>query len=59
MSSTLLGVTVLGYNDQLVEVKAFAPGQTRVFRALLALPDNATILKVEIASFRDLEMPVR
>lgn len=36
----------------------FAPGQTREFWSLFALPDTRT-LNVKIASFRDLQVPVR
>ncbi|MFC5829327.1 OmpA family protein [Nonomuraea insulae] len=42
-----------------ISTEKFAPGQTRTFWGLFALPDNATTLKVSIASFRDLEVPVQ
>ncbi|MFD1938238.1 OmpA family protein [Nonomuraea mangrovi] len=42
-----------------ISTEKFAPGQTRVFWSLFALPDNARNLTVKIASFRDLDVPVR
>ncbi|MFF5208629.1 OmpA family protein [Streptosporangium sp. NPDC000396] len=42
-----------------IRTETFAPGQTREFYGLFALPDNATTLNVKIAGFRDLEVPVR
>ncbi|MFE3450493.1 OmpA family protein [Nonomuraea sp. NPDC059194] len=37
----------------------FPPGQTREFWGLFALPDDAQSLKVKIATFRDLQVPVQ
>ncbi|NUW38639.1 OmpA family protein [Nonomuraea rhodomycinica] len=37
----------------------FAPGQTREFWGLFALPETARTLDVRIASFRDLQVPIR
>ncbi|MEU7897452.1 OmpA family protein [Nonomuraea sp. NPDC049152] len=37
----------------------FAPGQTREFWDLFALPDSAATLEVKIATFRDLQVPVQ
>lgn len=37
----------------------FAPGQTREFWGLFALPDDAQSLKVKVATFRDLQVPIR
>ncbi|WP_157245335.1 OmpA family protein [Nonomuraea typhae] len=37
----------------------FAPGQKREFWGLFALPEQARALQVEIAGFRELEVPVR
>ena len=42
-----------------ISTEQFAPGQTRTFWDLFALPDNATTLRVSIASFRDLTVPVQ
>ncbi|MEV0387170.1 OmpA family protein [Nonomuraea sp. NPDC050643] len=37
----------------------FGPGRQREFWSLFAVPEEATTLKVKIASFRDLQVPVR
>ncbi|MEV0597303.1 hypothetical protein [Nonomuraea cavernae] len=39
--------------------KKFGPGQTREFWGLFALPADATTLKVKIATFRELGVPVQ
>ncbi|GAA2276298.1 hypothetical protein GCM10010149_19250 [Nonomuraea roseoviolacea subsp. roseoviolacea] len=42
-----------------VGTEKFAPGQTREFWGLFALPETAGTLDVRIASFGDLQVPVR
>ncbi|TMR94498.1 OmpA family protein [Nonomuraea basaltis] len=37
----------------------FGPGEEKVFWDLFALPEGVTTMKVKIASFRDLQVPVR
>lgn len=41
-----------------ISTEKFAPGQTRTFWGLFALPDDATTLQVGIASFPRLDVPV-
>ncbi|MEV4096094.1 OmpA family protein [Streptosporangium saharense] len=41
-----------------IGTEKFAPGQSRTFWSLFALPDDATTLTVGIASFGDLQVPV-
>ncbi|WP_433517829.1 OmpA family protein [Nonomuraea sp. CA-143628] len=42
-----------------ISTEKFAPGQTREFWNLFALPDTADTLKVKIGPFRDLQVPVQ
>jgi len=41
-----------------IETEKFAPGQTREFWSLIALPDTPDTLKVKIGPFRDLDVSV-
>ncbi|MFE9191068.1 OmpA family protein [Micromonospora sp. NPDC007208] len=42
-----------------INTEKFAPGQTREFWNLFALPDTADTLKVKIGPFRDLNVPIQ
>ncbi|MEU0485737.1 OmpA family protein [Streptosporangium sp. NPDC006013] len=42
-----------------ISTEKFAPGQTRQFWNLFALPDTAGTLKVKIGPFRDLQVPIQ
>ncbi|MEV6160223.1 OmpA family protein [Nonomuraea sp. NPDC052129] len=42
-----------------ISTEKFAPGQTREFWNLFALPDTASTLKVKIGPFRDLQVPIQ
>ncbi|WP_194244326.1 OmpA family protein [Nonomuraea phyllanthi] len=42
-----------------IATEQFAPGQSRTFWSLFALPDDATSLRARIAAFPELEVPVR
>ncbi|MBN6055294.1 OmpA family protein, partial [Nonomuraea sp. RK-328] len=48
-----------GLSGVRVYTENFAPGQSREFYGLFALPDDATTLNVRIAGFRELQVPVR
>ncbi|MGW0194415.1 OmpA family protein [Nonomuraea sp. NPDC003201] len=42
-----------------ISTEKFAPGRTREFWNLFALPDTADTLKVKIGPFRDLQIPIQ
>ncbi|WP_165959899.1 OmpA family protein [Nonomuraea longispora] len=42
-----------------ISTEKFAPGQTREFWSVFALPDTADTLKVKIGPFRDLQVPIQ
>ncbi|MEU7748728.1 OmpA family protein [Nonomuraea sp. NPDC049158] len=42
-----------------ISTEKFAPGQTRAFWNLFALPDTTDTLKVKIGPFRDLQVPIQ
>ncbi|WP_214326310.1 OmpA family protein [Nonomuraea sediminis] len=48
-----------GLSGVRISTEKFAPGQTREFWGLFALPDATRSLKVKIATFRDLQVPIQ